>query len=335
MLVDEIVAYRTESSGCDVTPALPWLRQAQKFVLGAEFAAVAEALSEDYSGLVRVFDRCRLPYATTWIEVLQSDRPGFMAAGVHVPALQIRPKRVGYLLTATRPDLSAWKAHLFWNFDRQPPELTCCVSHVATQFDMTNEINDVDQDEIEQAMARDRALQSIGPFSVDRMQDHPGWAAATSMIRMVMARHVEPCWGDCPLNIPITLPADRLAAQDMISKMAQSDWAGESAFLLAVIGLLNARNAVEFEHVDRRKLNRSRARSGKPALFEHKLLKIHHRQQQRVYGDGSADGSHAPMRGHFVRGHFKARKSGIFFWHPFMRGDFSRGEIAKDYKVDR
>ena len=67
-------------------------------------------------------------------------------------------------------------------------------------------------------------------------------------------------------------------------------------------------------------------------LFEHKLLKIARRQQRRVYVNGNAS-DHAPMRGHFVMGHWKHRKTGLYFWHPHKRGDFKRGRIEKDYEV--
>jgi hypothetical protein len=42
---------------------------------------------------------------------------------------------------------------------------------------------------------------------------------------------------------------------------------------------------------------------------------------------------HRELRAHFVRGHFKARKSGVFWWSPHARGDLSRGMVAKDYEV--
>jgi len=119
----------------------------------------------------------------------------------------------------------------------------------------------------------------------------------------------------------------------IVRALARSDWAGESSYLMAVIGLLNARNAVETETVDYSRLNKARQKAGKLPLFEYKLLKIAHRQVQRVYPDGKRPNDHAPMRGHFVRGHFKARKSGVFFWHPFARGDFHRGRIKKDYEL--
>src|SRR5882672_5173900 len=117
MLADEILIDRCIGSGCDIAPVLPRIKRAHKFILTAEFAAVAEALSADYGGLLRVFPQCRLPYADVWFEVLQADRPRFSAAEMHIPQLQVKPKRVGFLLTATRTDLSAWKAHLFWSVE--------------------------------------------------------------------------------------------------------------------------------------------------------------------------------------------------------------------------
>src|SRR5262245_2213596 len=117
MLCDDIIAQGAPASGCDISPLFARIRRAQRFVLGPEFAAAAEALAEDYSGLTRVFDRCRLPFAETWIEVAQADRPAFSSAGIQLPETQLRPKRVGFLLSATRDDLSAWRTHLLWNFD--------------------------------------------------------------------------------------------------------------------------------------------------------------------------------------------------------------------------
>jgi hypothetical protein len=98
--------------------------------------------------------------------------------------------------------------------------------------------------------------------------------------------------------------------------------AGEPAFLLAVIGLINARNAVETETVNLIRLNRAREKRGKAPFFEHKVLKIAVRQQRRVYGEAGSHGDYTPMRGHFVSGHRKVRRTGIFFWHPHARGDF-------------
>ena len=94
---------------------------------------------------------------------------------------------------------------------------------------------------------------------------------------------------------------------------------------------MNARNAVEKTTTDISKLNRARKKRGDLPLFEHHVIKIHTRQQKRVPGAGTGD--HVAMRGHFVSGHWKVRKSGIFFWHPYKRGDFGLGRVHKDYEL--
>jgi hypothetical protein len=325
MLIDELISELTPTAGADIRPMISRLKSAQKFVLGAEFAAVAEALAEDYSGLVKVFDRCRLPYAETWIEFLQADRPRFAAAGIQLPEVQRAPKRVGALLTATATDLSAWKAHLFWNFDNRPGH--CGTALCAMLFDMTTPLYHQTE------LPPEAQLASREFFASRNITPHPGWMTASDEVRLKMSNHTGLDMPDFDIDLP-NIPAHKQKELgQLIRDMARSDWAGEVPYILAVIGLLNARNATETETVDHTRLNKARNKSGKPPLFEHKILKIARRQVRRVYPDGKKDSNHAPMRGHFVRGHFKARKSGIFFWHPFLRGDLHRGTIDKDYQL--
>jgi len=125
---------------------------------------------------------------------------------------------------------------------------------------------------------------------------------------------------------------DSIAAE-YYGKLARSDWAGEVRYLFAVLGLLNARNVAEAETVSYERLNRSRAKAKKPPLSTHTLLKIRSVHRRSLTGKGS--GATAETRAHFVRGHFKTRKTGIFFWRPYMRGDLAHGYAAKDYEVRR
>ena len=320
MLSDDLAANGAPGSGMDISKTLPLIRGAQKFVLSPEFAAVADALSEDYTGLVRVFGRCRLPYTSTWIEVAHAERPNFLTAEMHAPAFQVRPKRVGWLLQATRPDLSAWKAHLFWSTD-----LGCSCAALAMDYDMITPLcSTVSTDGLE-AQPKSSILNIT--------MDHPGWRSASESVKLAMLNHTAPSYPDYGVPLPIGVPRDQISRfYEITAELARSDWAGEAGYLLAVIGLLNARNAAETESVDLKKLNKARVKRGKLPLFSHKLLKIHHRQIRRA-GDGSGD--HIVMRGHFVRGHFKTRKSGVYFWHPHARGDFSRGMVIKDYELTR
>jgi hypothetical protein len=96
--------------------------------------------------------------------------------------------------------------------------------------------------------------------------------------------------------------------------------------------MLNARNVAETERVDFVKLNRSRAKQGKFPLSTHTVLKIRPAHKPSLLQQtGSARSGE--IRAHFVRGHFKTRRSGIFWWGPHMRGRLERGYVSKDYEV--
>lgn len=327
MLCDELIADRASASEMVVDGVLKRIAKAHKFVLGTEFAAVADALSEDYSGLVRAFEHCRLPYAETWIEVAQSDRPNFLHAQMHAPGFQVPPKRVGFLLSATRPDLSAWKAHLFWSLSNGQTSAAALAIDIDMTAPITGPVELLNYDEVREAHRRS------GVLSLD-IQPHPGWEHANESVRQVMLRHTNPSVPDYDPPHPHGLPFYKHEQfYRAIGELARADWAGEVGFLLAVIGLLCARNTVDVIPSDFARLNRARAKRGVPPLFEHKVLRIAHRHVKRVYPEGSARADHAPMRGHFVRGHFKVRKSGVFFWTPHARGEFSRGRIEKDYAL--
>ena len=328
MLADDLVANGAPGSCTDIGCSVPVIARAQKFVLSAEFAAVADALSEDYTGLVRVFDRCRLPYHETWIEVAHAERPNFINAALQSPLFQVKPQRVGFLLQATRDDLSAWKAHMFWSM---PGGVGCSAAALAMKYDMTSPLNDDKDVTPEEAEALRRDMQDVVP----NVSDHPGWTAASTDVRVAMLQHTDPIMTDYPPPLPTAdIPPERYEEfYHILAQLARSDWAGEAAYLMAVIGLLNARNATAVETVNYHKLNRARSKRGKHPLFEHKVLKIMQRRMTRPHGDNAGRGDYAPMRGHFVRGHFKARKSGVYFWSPHARGYLSHGYIEKEYHL--
>lgn len=328
MLCDEVIAGKCPGSGCDISRMIPRIAKAQKFVLGPEFAAVADALSSDYTGLCKAFEHCRLPFPEMWIEVVAAERPNFAHASLQIPQAQVRPKRVGFLLTATRPDLSAWKAHLFWSTD-----LGCSCAALAMKFDMTRPLT-----KINTLPTAEQEREARSKFLLLRkdIEVHPGWNSATDTVRIAMLQHTDPVLPDYGVMIP---PGDFTERElekfyGLVGELARSDWAGEPGFILAVIGLLCCRNAVETRAVDQARLNKARIKRGKRPLFEHKILKITHRRMTRPAGYGESPGSYAPMREHFVSGHFKTRRTGIFFWHPHVRGYLKRGHIEKDYTTD-
>jgi hypothetical protein len=120
---------------------------------------------------------------------------------------------------------------------------------------------------------------------------------------------------------------------DGLIALSRSDWAGEIKFIFAALGLLNARNVVERQRVDLTRLNRARVRSGKPPFLAREVLKIRALHRPSLAPSGSRAEA-ADVRSHFVRGHFKTRRSGVFWWGPHVRGRVG-GAVDRDYEVHR
>ncbi|MDB5671619.1 MAG: hypothetical protein JWO25_2578 [Alphaproteobacteria bacterium] len=89
-------------------------------------------------------------------------------------------------------------------------------------------------------------------------------------------------------------------------------------FLVSLLRLLAVRNNVDARPVERRELNRARARRGKPALLDHVEVSL------AIGGSGRRGVSHlgarSPCRQHVVRGHLVNRDGTIFWRSPHLRG---------------
>jgi len=98
--------------------------------------------------------------------------------------------------------------------------------------------------------------------------------------------------------------------------MWQHDVGQEVIFLISALLLLNSRNAVEREAVSYGKLNRSREKKGKPPILDHTVVRL--RIPKGAMGTGSR--SLAARASHWVKGHPKFRRTGVFWWSPHVRG---------------
>jgi hypothetical protein len=107
-------------------------------------------------------------------------------------------------------------------------------------------------------------------------------------------------------------------------------WQGESRYLTAVLELLQSKNATDISPlVDFSRVNHQRAQRNKPLFFSYHIVSIPERYKQRHIADGSG----REIRAHYVRGHFKVRKTGIFFWSAYQRGNPTLGFVHKDYEL--
>jgi hypothetical protein len=99
-----------------------------------------------------------------------------------------------------------------------------------------------------------------------------------------------------------------------------------------MLGMLNARNVMETETIDKTEHNRKRAKHGQPPLSSHTVLKIRAMHRRSFLGR-RGDGTTTDIRRHFVSGHWKTRRTGLFWWNPFWRGKAEHGVVTHDYEV--
>ena len=209
MLADEICKQGVDLfDRREMTSTLQAISQAQKYVLAPQFAAVADAMSEDFGSLVRAFPFCRLPYPKIWIEVVHQDRPHFASSVIHAPSFQGTPRRIGFLCTATRDDLSAWKTHLFWNLPRPGTgEYFCNAASMAMNYDMQETLDrGVRKEDILNYEEWDHGLDRR--VFTNTIQANKGWERSKESERLAMLQHTHPIATDYGFPLPTGLRPD-------------------------------------------------------------------------------------------------------------------------------
>jgi len=277
------------------------LAKAESFVIARDLAEVIDNMSREDVGAAMPF--CRLPFPVCWIEVVHRDRPKF--ARVEVAPGHFMPVRTGILCEQAEPDdQTKFYATLAWSFS--------------------------DADAKRQGLRS--APINICPLGCYIDTQKPGfWPGAAYGKPDISAPFwldivPAPYWGDL-------IDATPLAGLKRIRANADNDWAGEVWFWLAALSLLNARNAIQTTpRPVAPALNRSRAKAGKLPLRDfHELTLRMTPREARAQREAGAHGG--GMRAHIVRGHFKVRATGIYWWRPFVRGEVAEGFAKKTYNV--
>jgi hypothetical protein len=274
------------------------LRAAEKFVLDR---SIGEVVGDMPRQAVRdALPFCRLPYPVCWLEIAQQDRPFFADAFFHGPnhagAKTYQPVRVGILCEQQGDNPQRFWATLAWSYN--------AADQLAQGLDTPMSISPGGA-----SIWCDTFDHKLGEPFLLTMQVAPYFRATMEII----ARK-DP----------------KLAEQ--LARYSNHDWAGEPWFWLGVLALLNARNgAVAIPRVIDPALNRSRRRAGKLPLTDYHELTLRLSPGER--GARSHGGARGSLRAHTVRGHFKHRATGLYWWRPFIRGDVAEGFIGKTYKV--
>jgi hypothetical protein len=261
------------------------------------------------SSILAALPLLKLPYAETWIEWL-------LPAGEAL-ALETCPRavRAGCLIHATGPDKGSLHIALDWLPGTLPEPREPYVLPYVCYFDWSRELKPTPA-ELRRFGAREAVPLGVAaefcadywPAEAEAPAERQAVEALQQRGFMVPDRLVH-CAGWWRVSSPSRV--------EQVCMMGVMDHLKHQ--LIAAICLLNSRNAVVSEREDLSQLNRARGRKGRPPLREFIITSLY---VPRVVGNrGAAHGmDQAAVRRHLVRGHFKVRKTGIYWWSPFLRG---------------
>ena len=111
--------------------------------------------------------------------------------------------------------------------------------------------------------------------------------------------------------------------------------------VVSALACMNAKNINSISIPPSKVANQIRAHKHKVPLFEYHVLDIFLNPDVRKLARTEPnkarplilDALTTSMPLHTVRGHFKQRKTGLFWWSPFIRGHIENGAVDKDYRV--
>jgi hypothetical protein len=127
-----------------------------------------------------------------------------------------------------------------------------------------------------------------------------------------------------------------------LEAVLRNDLHEDVAIALRMLALMNARNIEKLEVAkEPHKLNKKRLNLGKTPFFSYNTLSIFlsgdnigfRKRIPSAYDIDKMFSDRTAKRLHAVSGHFKRRKSGLFWWNSFFRGVPSVGAVVASHQV--
>jgi hypothetical protein len=304
------------------------LAHAARFTLDRDVIVAAYRVTETTpSSILQGLPLCRLPYPITWFEYAGKDLPGSAASGTAIP------HRVGLLCEAVTKSCDGFTATVFWHSGGKRDCVEICP--VALLIDLTVDGRLAQEPDLaaQKHGATIEALQGM-LLTSKRPRNHKV-AASRRELEAALALSNRIYFIGSRYFVPLASAIVRRSGArglERLLQMSRPNAEAEAALLVAVLMLLNTRNGVDREPADLGRLNAARVKRGSPPLLDHWTVTL------RLSGGRSRALEHSGLstheiRAHLVRGHFKVRKSGIYWWSPHIRGDAESGIVKKEYTV--
>lgn len=287
--------------------------------------AASQVTESSASRILDARSFARVPFLTTWFE-WQHSSARYSTEGYITDERSHaqEPKRCGVLIQA-KPDLKSGTATWAWTTD---DDIAVCPVSVTFNFSSNpGYIPDLRRlrPDFDEVLAAAKSKTSMSKAS----DDH--WFKLNKAYGLIPSPLVHPL-------IEEMNKLDKISAAKWWKIMWEescSDLNGEPSFLESLLVVINSKNLVSVKPPeDFSKLNKHRIRRGKHPLLPFSKVEISlSKSAKRSFVLRDEEMS---LRAHIVRGHFKVRKSGIFWWSPFLRGDADKGTIVRDgYVVNK
>jgi hypothetical protein len=313
------------------------LQDAERFVLTDDIAMAGYQLIRSRpSSLLSAMPMCRVPYPRVWMEWngKASDAAGWPFLSTYerlnfknAPLFHRHlPIKLGCLIEA---DERGEQGTMTWAW--MLPDRSLSASGMSVNFDYTGNIMDWatrelgDDEWLELVKRLHRNNSNLDKMEAAMRETCWKAIAGDPKEREALARLSDyelPWFSRHATKFIAALTPDTVPE---ITRAWMGDIVGECPFVSAVFTMMNSRNAVEHEPNDVSKLNKARAKKGKPPILSHRITRLH-LTKARMRDAERSGMSRAEMRTHMVRGHFKLRRTGVYWWSAFVRG---RGAGAK------
>ena len=343
ILADHILAARGTPLDIHgtITSFAASLETAERFVLSDDIGMAGYQLIQSKpASLLDAMPLCRLPYPSMWFEWggTCADLAGWNQFPTceppgHRDFARPIPWRMGCLVEG---EDNGQRGQMTWAWMHKASGVNVC--GLGVNFDWSKDgdviadarraLGSPPTDTVAELFMR-RWLGELPDAGLDEvMRLHKGWGKIANDPKQREAvrgllRH-ERSWFSTHAHALVSFALDNMP-EDFLKLVTawEGDICGEAPFVAAVVLMLNSRNAVDREPADLGKLNRARRRRGRVEFLPHTVTRLHlsHARMRNAEASGM---TREAMRQHIVRGHFKIRKTGVYWWTPFLRGDAAR-----------
>lgn len=282
------------------------------------------------SRLLSAMSMCRLPFPKLWVEFVFKDRSDWLEEMSNQGIVALyrpdasAPTRLGFYIEQLDKEGFVMMVHPVWSHHYP-------VISVANKAIIMDASPDFKMD-MNKFIKMDQKIRQ--DYSIEKQKWDNRWVMNETEIASLieLAGRIDHIIPDYMEQLWDYINLDPMLAEYM-EGCTRYDLAAEWRFATALLTLLNSKNCVEYSKVKEfSKLNKIRTKRKQPQLLSHQVITLSLSKVQKNRMKLMGIHSKEDMNAHLVRGHFKLRKSGLYWWAGHIRGFVGNFNIRK-YKV--